>query len=259
LQTLGCFCLRLQLGQVQQLAAKLSKTQIDRLGDRLRKDSPSEDDVKLLDEYRRSFGEAYETVVRIVRDQLTLEPTGRPAKSTGSLIDKLHRESIRLSQVQDIAGCRVVIAELAEQEQVVASLRSLFPNASVVDRRLKPSYGYRAVHVIPQISGKFIEIQVRTSLQNVWAELSEKLSDVVDSTIKYGGGEEAIRKMLLVTSETVAEFELTETRVARIPTELMQERPELREVREDIFQLRDKLMNQLNQAISEVDLKLQRR
>jgi hypothetical protein len=43
--------------------ATLSKSQIDRLGDRLKKGSPSEADVRLLDEYRRSFGEAYEAVV----------------------------------------------------------------------------------------------------------------------------------------------------------------------------------------------------
>ena len=235
------------------MSATLSKTQIDRLGDRLREGSPSEADLRLLDEYRRSFGEVYETVVGIIRDQLKLEPTGRPAKSTSSLIEKLHRESIRLSQVQDIAGCRIVVADPADQERVVVSLRSLFPNASVVDRRIKPSYGYRAVHIIPQISEKLIEIQLRTLLQNVWAELSEKLSDVVDSAIKYGGGQEAIKEMLIVTSETVAEFELTEIRVARISNELIQARPELREVRENIFQLRDKLTDQFNQAIAQVD------
>lgn len=82
--------------------AKLSKTQIDRLGDRLREGSPSEDDLRLLDDYRLSFGEAYDTVVRTIREELQLEPTGRPAKSTSSLIEKLHRESIRLSEVHGI-------------------------------------------------------------------------------------------------------------------------------------------------------------
>lgn len=60
----------------------ISKSQIDRLGDRLRKDPTVKDDLILLDSYRRSFGEIYETVVRAIRDRLGLEVSGRPAKST---------------------------------------------------------------------------------------------------------------------------------------------------------------------------------
>ena len=91
-----------------------SKTQIDRLGDRLRAGSLTESDLIILDEYRRSFGEAYESVVRTIRQSLGLEPTGRPAKSTGSISEKLRRESIRLSQIQDIAGCRIVVHDVLE-------------------------------------------------------------------------------------------------------------------------------------------------
>lgn len=41
--------------------------------------------LRMLDEYRRSFGEAHEAVVKSLRERLQLEPTGRPAKSTTSL------------------------------------------------------------------------------------------------------------------------------------------------------------------------------
>jgi putative GTP pyrophosphokinase len=132
--------------------AQASKTQMDRLGDRLRKGAFEKSDLMLLDGYRRSFGHAYESVVQAIRDQVKLEPSGRPAKSTNSLVEKLKRESIRLTQVQDIAGCRVVVGEVPEQERVVASLAEIFPGASVIDRREKPSYGYRAVHIGCQCS-----------------------------------------------------------------------------------------------------------
>src|SRR5258706_11379869 len=88
---------------------EISKTQIDRLGDRLRKDDISDDDLRLLDLYRRDFFEAYEIVIGNIREKLSLEPTGRPAKSTTSISDKLLRESIRLSQMQDIAGRRITV------------------------------------------------------------------------------------------------------------------------------------------------------
>src|SRR5262245_11018987 len=150
--------------------AQASKTQIDRLGDRLRRGVIEKSDLMLLDGYRRSFGAAYENVVQTIHDQLKLEPSGRQAKSTNSLIEKLKRERIRLTQVQDIAGCRVVVPDITKQDQVVDSLVSAFPKANVVNRREKPSYGYRAVHVIVEISGKMVEIQVRTRFQHIWAE-----------------------------------------------------------------------------------------
>src|SRR6266704_1936073 len=70
-------------------------------------------------------------------------------------------KTIRLTQIQDIAGCRIVTPD-------------------IIDRRDTPSHGYRAVHVIVRHSGKLVEIQVRTALQHLWAELSEKLADLID-------------------------------------------------------------------------------
>jgi ppGpp synthetase/RelA/SpoT-type nucleotidyltranferase len=162
----------------------------------LKEGEPSESDLRLLDEYRRSFGEAYETVVRTIRAELALEPTGRPAKSTTSIVEKLRRESIRLSQIQDIAGCRLIVVDLAEQDRVVDGLRRLFAGAAILDRRRHPSHGYRAVHVIARVACRPVEIQVRTELQDFWAGYSEKLSDMVDPGIKYGGGPERIQAAL---------------------------------------------------------------
>jgi putative GTP pyrophosphokinase len=190
--------------------ASFTKSQIDRLGERLRKGSPSEADLRLLDEYRRSFGEAYDGVVRTIRKRLNLRPGGRPAKSTTSIIEKLRRESIRLTQVQDIAGCRVIVANVKAQDRAVQLLCQAFPNAIIMDRRTNPSHGYRAVHVIVTMSETLIEIQVRSTLQHLWAEFSERLSDKVDPAIKYGGGHEQIRQALSQTSEMVAEFETLE-------------------------------------------------
>lgn len=184
-----------------------SKTQIDNLGNRLRTGAISEDDLRTLDEYRRSFGEAYQVVVQTIRAGLRMKPTGRPAKSTSSVVDKLKRESIRLSQIQDIAGCRLIAKDMAAQDAAVAILKATFPEAFVVDRRVNPSYGYRAVHIIVKTGGRHIEIQVRSKLQHLWAEYSEKLSDVVDPKVKYGGGPEAVSTILAKISRTIAEFE----------------------------------------------------
>jgi putative GTP pyrophosphokinase len=194
--------------------AEISKTQIDRLGDRLRKGDIHEDDLRLLDSYRLSFAEAYENVAERVRGELRVALTGRPAKSTTSVAEKLRRESIRLSQIQDIAGCRIVVEDLAEQESVVADLKRLFDMVTIVDRRQQPSHGYRAVHVVIKQRGKLVEIQVRTLLQHLWAEQSEKVSDVVDPMIKYGGGAPIFQELLRDSSREVAQFESLESKIA---------------------------------------------
>lgn len=188
--------------------SELSKNQIDRLGNRLRKGDIGDVDLRLLDSYRRSFTEAYEAVVGQVRDQLGLEPTGRPAKSTTSISEKLRRESIRLTQMQDIAGCRLIVKDMAKQDEVTAQLKELFDKTVVVDRREHPSHGYRAVHVIVDYRGKLIEVQVRSALQHAWAELSEKLSDVVDSAVKYGSGNQEVVSLLANMSETTMNVEI---------------------------------------------------
>lgn len=246
---------RILTKEAKRLTTKLSKTQIDQLGDRLREGSPTEPDLRLLDEYRRSFGEAYETVVRTIREQLHLEPTGRPAKSTSSLIEKLHRESIRLSQVQDIAGCRVVVADVAEQELLIVSLCAVFPGASVVDRRANPSYGYRAVHVIARISGKSIEIQVRTPLQHLWAELSETLSDVHDPEIKYGGGPEMDRELLARASRSVATLEELEKNIAKLEAQRLsgQDQQDLQVLRKQTLDMKKGAAEFLSKVISDLE------
>jgi len=198
----------------------VSKTQIDRLGDRLRQGNINEADLRMLDEYRRSFSEAYDFVVIAIREELELEPTGRPAKSTTSISEKLNRESIRLTQVQDIAGCRLIATEIIDQERVINSLKRRFADLTIVDRRKQPSHGYRAVHLIVRHRGKLVEIQVRTSLQHAWAEFSEKFADLVDPAIKYGAGDPKDQELLIEYSGVIAELESVESELLMVRDDL---------------------------------------
>ena len=185
-----------------------SKAQIDRLGERLREGAVSENDLRELDAYRESFAEAYDEVIAKIRSATGFEPTGRPRKTPFSILDKLRREkTMKLSQMQDIAGCRVVVASIPKQDRFVEDLAHEFAKARVVDRRQRPSHGYRAVHVIVRVLDKAVEIQVRTELQNLWAQLSEVMSDVFDPTIKYGGGDANFQRALLLTSGYIANLE----------------------------------------------------
>jgi ppGpp synthetase/RelA/SpoT-type nucleotidyltranferase len=192
---------------------KISNTRIDRLGDRIRSGKIADEDLRLLDDYRLSFDPVYEAVVETLKNALKLEPTGRPSKSTNSISEKLRRESLRLRQMQDIAGCRVVVDDAVAQDEVMGRLPKAFEKTSVLDRRKSPSHGYRAVHVVVRKGAVPVEIQIRTELQHSWAQLSEKLSDMMDPSIKYGGGPDLVKSKLARLSENVGKVELLEIRL----------------------------------------------
>jgi ppGpp synthetase/RelA/SpoT-type nucleotidyltranferase len=194
----------------------LSKARIDRLGERLRGQAFGEAELRLLDEYRRTFGPAYDRVVANIQLIIGVPVSGRPAKSTSSIIEKLNRESIRLSQMQDIAGCRAIVGGLAQQDRAVNAITSELDGVTILDRREKPSHGYRAVHLIVRADGKLIEVQVRTSLQHLWAEMSERLADIVDPSIKYGGGSMPVRELLDRAATLALLIEELEVRLAGV-------------------------------------------
>lgn len=208
-----------------------SKTQIDRLGNRLRKGEAGDTELRQLDDFRRSFAGAYDEVVATIRKVAQREPTGRPAKTITSIVEKLRRETIRLSQMQDIAGCRLVVRDVLSQDRVAAQLMVGLPSAVLVDRRKQPSYGYRAIHIIATAQGKPVEIQIRTELQHLWAQLSEKLSDVFDPALKYGGGNREAQQLMSEASTLIGELEVMEF-VIGIREQALRGAPDLREEHE---------------------------
>lgn len=201
------------------MAQKLTVSQLNKLGERLRKNLANEDDLRSLDEFRLSFQSAYQQVFEEL-SRLGLKPGGRPQKTTLSIIAKLNREKTRLSRMQDIAGCRVEVDDLLEQDRVVHDLKAPWPRALIYDRRVKPSSGYRAVHLVIEVDDHLVEIQVRTSLQHSWASATEKLSDMVDSQIKYGGGPEFIQTSFRQLSGAIADFEAVEKDCAEFRLEI---------------------------------------
>ena len=186
----------------------LSNSQIDRIGSQLRKGEVDLGCLESLETFRRLFVPAYESVEDMLVNKMGVKITGRPSKSTVAIVEKLKRETIRLSQIQDIAGCRVLVATLAAQDHLVENMQILLADVELDDKRRAPTNGYRAVHVIATKFGRPVEIQVRTALQHAWANLSEKVADEFGHSIKYGVGDQTAIRFLSQLSEETARLDI---------------------------------------------------
>jgi len=78
---------------------------------------------------------------------------------------------------------------LGTQSVIARAIANAFGHdaTSVRDLRLQPHSGYRAVHVWLDLDAGRAEVQVRTRLQDAWANLYEVFADIVGREVRYGG------------------------------------------------------------------------
>ena len=169
----------------------ISRSALDRLGERLAaSDEISDEDYRLLAEVLDAYATALAEAQRRLQ-ALGYAPTTR-LKTTGVLVEKLRREgSMKLKGVQDVAGARIVrYGSRTDQDEIVRRIVEEFSDGArppkVKDRRAEPIAGYRAVHVIVTVQDLPVEVQVRTHLQDRWAQIVESLGDKWGRGIRYG-------------------------------------------------------------------------
>jgi len=151
--------------------------------------SPSEADLEDLAAVLAPYQEVLERVKVHLRD-LGFAPSGR-VKTTTTMTDKLRRtRGMQLSRMQDLAGARFVVHDLAAQDEARDKISEFYAeqdcSCRVIDRRADPRFGYRAVHVVTRIDELPVEIQIRTELQDTWAQIVERLADRWGRGIRYG-------------------------------------------------------------------------
>jgi hypothetical protein len=208
------------VGTTKTVPRPLSKSSLERLGRQLvASDQPERADVEQLHILLAAYGPVLTDAVDLVSREVGVFPSSR-IKTTGTLLEKLRRNgSYTLSSIHDLAGMRVVVqGGRLEQDELAERIRLIFAGGSrearLLDRRLRPMQGYRAVHVIVYPHGFPIEVQVRTYWQHVWAELFERLADQYGRGIRYGeppatGGEVAqnVVAWMIQLSDQIAEAE----------------------------------------------------
>ena len=108
--------------------------------------------------------------------------------------------TLRLSQMQDIGGCRCVVPSVGSVYRLKRSYRQSRLRHELVhadDYISEPKgSGYRGVHLVyrytsdknPDFNGLKVEIQLRTRLQHAWATAVETVSTFTDAQLKSGIG-----------------------------------------------------------------------
>jgi hypothetical protein len=123
------------MGAVTVPSLPISRSQLDKLGDRLRdNDPPDPTDLELLDRVLTTYDRALQAVSHQLRD-LGFAPTAR-VKSADTLLDKLRRHtSSRLKTVQDLAGARIVISgTITDQDTARDTIVRAFTSSASVPR-----------------------------------------------------------------------------------------------------------------------------
>jgi len=137
-------------------------------------------------------------------------------KRFSSIASKLVREPrMKLSQMQDIGGCRAIVSTVERAEDLVRAHKDKEawdknPNRHELHRckdyiaEPKPS-GYRGVHLIYKFktldpkhsvhNGQRIEIQIRSKIQHVWATAVEVVSAFTKESLKSSQGDEDWQKL----------------------------------------------------------------
>ena len=184
-----------------------TRSQIDRAGERLRKAAtPSESDRELYNEYRASFLQPLSEVVAALRALAGGMPVTHRLKRFETTVQKLRRQRTRLSSIEDIAGCRVVLPTWREQHELIDRVRDELEVVRERDYQLEPRHGYRALHAVVRVREQPVEIQLRTELEDRWANFVDQLAQE-DLVIKYGGGPSQTQALLRGTSAIFREYD----------------------------------------------------
>lgn len=131
-----------------------------------------------------------------------------------SIVRKLIRfKKMKLKNMQDIGGCRVI---LTSRKKLMHTVRQLRKRPEFKNTQGKIRYkdyikspkddGYRSYHLIgefPDATGntKNIEIQLRTEIQHYWATALEIVDLFTDQALKSNQGDEAWKTFFINVSE----------------------------------------------------------
>ncbi|MGH9916419.1 MAG: RelA/SpoT domain-containing protein, partial [Pyrinomonadaceae bacterium] len=141
-------------------------------------------------------------------------------KRATSIIAKLSRfPNMRLTQMQDIGGCRAVLSSLEQAIQLRDAIKGSRIKHRLVNEKDYISHpkadGYRGIHLVYRYvsdrketyNNHSIEIQIRTNLQHAWATAVETMGTLLGQGLKADQGEQVWLDFFALVSTAFARRE----------------------------------------------------
>lgn len=201
-----------------------SKKRVTLAGEKIRTNTHTEDDLKIIDEWRaahRAVLNTFQAILRM-RTQGTKIVVAQRHKRRNTIFNKLLRiPGMQLARMDDVAGCRLIFSSIDD----LYAFRNQFHKAKFKHKRRneidKYDYikhpkktGYRGIHDIysydvnshagEKYKGLQLEIQYRTSVQHAWATAVEVIGFVTESQPKFQQGDKRYEFAMALASEILA-------------------------------------------------------
>lgn len=201
-----------------------SKSRVNRAGDSVRMGNPSEEDLRVIEEWRAAHRAVLNTFQAILRNRTrgTNIAVAQRHKRKRTIFDKLQRlPGMRLARMDDVAGCRLIFRTLRELYEFRARFhKARFNHVRRNDldkydyiKAPKPT-GYRGIHDVYEydvqsdigkaLAGLYVEIQYRTLVQHAWATAVELIGFVTESQPKFQQGDKRYENAMALASEILA-------------------------------------------------------
>ncbi len=207
------------------------RSQVDKAGHILTDPQSTEEQtdnaLNILSNWRSSHSYPMNTFqVRLRRESKKIDSSAlvvQRLKRVPSILKKLQRtqtKSMSLSQMQDIAGCRAVMQDVAKAyalSNVYKKSRGLkHKRVREKDYIKEPKNdGYRGIHLvykyksdkITTYDGLQVELQIRSKIQHAWATSIEIVDLFTDQAIKSNEGEQEWKDFFKLISSVFARME----------------------------------------------------
>jgi len=210
---------------------KVSKNQINKAGETLRKYESSKDfesSIVLANEWRACHAYPINTFQATLRSKLRSydnEPiVAQRLKRMPTIIDKLKRyPKMQLTTMQDIGGVRAILGsindvyKLANDYKKNKRLPHIFYNEKNHINNPRDEDGYRSLHLmyqyqnseVKEYNGLRIELQIRTKLQHAWATAVETMGTFLGQALKSRRGDKEWLDFFAITASAFAFIERT--------------------------------------------------
>ncbi|MBC7370555.1 MAG: RelA/SpoT domain-containing protein [Bdellovibrionaceae bacterium] len=217
--------------------SRYSKTKIDRAGEVLKNRTSTTTEIAnaldILSSWRAYHAMPLDTFATVLRQRAQKISENaiiaQRLKRTPSILLKLsNHKTMRLSTMQDIGGLRAILETTKDVYRLLdlykksKSKHALFSLDDYIETPKKD--GYRSIHLVYKLTktpNLFLEIQLRSKLQHIWATGVEVFGTLQNSSFKSGHGD---KKWLEFFSDLSSVFAIKENKPSlKIHTKISKE------------------------------------